>query len=85
MIAANNGHLLAFDNFSGLPAAGSPMHSAGQRAGTVSRLRRRYSDDEEVLIKAQRQAPRDEWDSAEVIGRPDLADRAIFLTLSPIG
>ena len=30
MIAANNGHLLAFDNLSGLPAwHGSPMHSAG--------------------------------------------------------
>jgi hypothetical protein len=36
MIAANNGHLLAFDNLSGLPA-GSPMRSVGSRAGEVSR------------------------------------------------
>ena len=35
MIAANNGHLLAFDNLSGLPAWLS-MHSAGLRAA-VSR------------------------------------------------
>jgi hypothetical protein len=36
MIAANNGHLLAFDNLSGL-RPGSPMHSAGLRAVAVSR------------------------------------------------
>jgi hypothetical protein len=34
MIAANNGHLLAFDNLSGL--RGSRMHFAGSRAAGVS-------------------------------------------------
>jgi hypothetical protein len=35
MIAANNGHLLAFDNLSGLPN-GSPMPSAGWRPAAAS-------------------------------------------------
>ena len=51
--------------------------------GQFRALRRLYTDDEEVLFKAARSIVLNGIE--EVIGRPDLADRAIFLTLSPIG
>ena len=73
MIAANNGHLL-------IPACrpGSPMHSAGSQAVAVSP----HSDDDEVLFQAVRPTLLNGIE--DIIGRPDLADRAIFLTLAPI-
>jgi hypothetical protein len=46
-------------------------------------VRRLYSDDEEVLFEAARPILLNGIE--EVISRPDLADRAIFLTLAPIG
>jgi hypothetical protein len=72
MIAANNGHLLAFDNLSGLQPVGS-------RAGQFA-VRRLYTDDEEVLFRAARPIVLNGIE--DVIGRADLADRAIFLTLA---
>ena len=45
-------------------------------------VRQLYTDDEEVLFKAAR--PLLKWDRG-TIGRSDLADRAILLTLGPIG
>jgi hypothetical protein len=77
MIAANNGHVLAFDNLSGFSDALCRLASGGSFA-----VRRLYTDDEEVLFKAARPALLNGIE--DVIGRSDLADRAIFLTLGPI-
>jgi hypothetical protein len=82
MIAANNGHLLAFDNLSGLPAWLSDALCRLASGGSFA-LRRLYTDDEEVLFKAARPIILNGIE--DVIGRADLADRAIFLTLAPIG
>jgi hypothetical protein len=82
MIAAHNGHLLAFDNLSGL----SPLLSDALcrlASGGSFAVRQLYTDDEEVLLKAARPTLLNGIE--DVIGRPDLADRAIFLTLGPIG
>ena len=82
MIAANNGHLLAFDNLSGL----SPLLSDALcrlASGGSFAVRQLYTNDEEVLFKAARPTLLNGIE--DVIGRSDLADRAIFLTLGPIG
>src|SRR5262249_13460350 len=82
MIAANNGHLLAFDNLSGLPAWLSDALCRLASGGSFA-VRQLYTDDEEVLFKAARPTLLNGIE--DVIGRSDLADRAIFLTLGPIG
>src|SRR6516164_8196940 len=82
MIAANNGHLLAFDNLSGLPAWLSDALCRLASGGSFA-LRRLYTDDEEVLFKAARPTLLNGIE--DIIGRADLADRAIFLMLAPIG
>src|SRR5262249_10230835 len=46
-------------------------------------VRQLYTDDEEVLFKAARPTLLNGIE--DVIGRSDLADRAIFLSLGPIG
>src|SRR5262249_29341445 len=46
-------------------------------------VRQLYTDDEEVLFEATRPILLNGIE--EVISRPDLGDRAIFLTLAPIG
>src|SRR5262249_11502371 len=81
MIAANNGHVLAFDNLSGLSPWLSDALCRVASGGSFS-LRRLYTDDEEVLFKAARPTLLNGIE--DVIGRADLADRAIFLTLGPI-
>jgi hypothetical protein len=53
MIAANNGHLLAFDNLSGLPAWLSDALCRLGSGGSFA-VRQLYTDDEEVLFKAAR-------------------------------
>jgi hypothetical protein len=53
MIAANNGHLLAFDNLSGLPAWLSDALCRLASGGSFA-VRQLYTDDEEVLFKAAR-------------------------------
>jgi len=53
MIAANNGHLLAFDNLSNLPAGLSDALCRLASGGSFA-VRRLYSDDEEVLFQAPR-------------------------------
>jgi hypothetical protein len=75
MIAANNGHLLAFDNLSGLPPWLSDALCRIASGGSFA-VRQLYTDDEEVFFQAARPT---------VIGRADLVDRAIFLSLGPIG
>jgi len=81
MIAANNGHLLAFDNLSGLPAWLSDALCRVASGGSFA-VRQLYTDDEEVLFKATRPTLLNGIE--DVIRRSDLADRAIFLTLEPI-
>jgi len=82
MIAANNGYLLAFDNVSGLHVWLSDSFCRLASGGSFA-VRRLYSDDEEVLFEAARPILLNAIE--EVINRPDLGDRAIFLTLAPIG
>jgi hypothetical protein len=82
MIAANNGHLLAFDNLSGLPAWLSDGLCRLASGGSFA-VRQLYTDDEEVLFQASR--PLLVNGIEDVISRADLADRGIFLTLAPIG
>jgi hypothetical protein len=82
MIAANNGHLLAFDNLSALPAWLSDALCRLASGGSFA-VRQLYSDDDEVLFQAARPILLNGIE--DVIGRPDLADRAIFLSLAPIG
>jgi hypothetical protein len=81
MIAANNGHLLAFDNLSGLPPWLSDAFCRLASGGSFA-VRQLYTDAEEVLFKAVRPILLNGIE--DVIGRPDLADRAILLTLGPI-
>jgi hypothetical protein len=81
MIAANNGYLLAFDNVSGLPVWLSDALCRLATGGSFA-VRQLYTDDEEVLFEAARPILLNGIE--EVISRPDLADRAIFLTLAPI-
>jgi hypothetical protein len=78
MITANNGHVLAFDNLSGLPPWLSDSFCRLASGGSFA-VRRLYTDDEEVLFQAAR--PIIVNGIEDVISRPDLADRAIFLTL----
>src|SRR5439155_5936714 len=82
MIAANNGYVLAFDNLSGLPTWLSDALCRLATGGSLA-VRQLYTDDEEVLFQAAR--PLLVNGIEDVITRPDLADRGIFLTLTPIG
>jgi hypothetical protein len=82
MIAANNAHALAFDNASGLRVWLSDALCRLASGGSLA-VRQLYSDDAEVLFEAAR--PMLLNGIEDVIGRPDLADRAIVLTLPPIG
>jgi hypothetical protein len=82
MIAANNGYLLAFDNLSGLPVWLSDALCRLASGGSFA-VRQLYTDDEEVLFEAARPILLNGIE--EVVSRPDLGDRAIFLTLAPIG
>jgi hypothetical protein len=81
MIAANNGHLLAFDNLSGLSAWLSDALCRLATGGSYA-VRQLYTDQEEVLFQATRPILMNGIE--DVISRPDLADRAIFLTLPAI-
>src|SRR4051812_24280802 len=58
---------------------GSPMLYAGSRAGGSFAVRQLYTDRDEVLFQAARPIILNGIE--DVITRPDLADRAIFLTL----
>ena len=81
MIAANNGHLLAFDNLSGLPHWLSDALCRLATGGNFA-VRQLYTDDEEVLFQATRPILLNGIE--DVISRPDLGDRAIFITLPAI-
>src|SRR5262245_39157636 len=81
MIAANNGYLLAFDNLSGLPNWLSDSLCRLASGGSFA-VRQLYTDDQEVLFESTRPILLNGIE--DVVSRPDLGDRAIFLTLPPI-
>jgi hypothetical protein len=81
VIAANNSHVLAFDNLSGLPHALSDAFCR-LATGASFGLRQLYTDGDEVLFRAARPILLNGIE--DVIGQSDLADRALFLTLPPI-
>lgn len=80
-IAANNGHVLCFDNVSGMPPWISDTLCRLATGGGFS-VRQLYTDDSEMLFDAMRPAILNGIE--DVATRPDLADRAILLTLEPI-
>ena len=77
-IAAGNGHLLAFDNLSDITAWASDALCRLASGGSFA-VRQLYTDRDEVLFQAARPIILNGIE--DVITRPDLADRAIFLTL----
>jgi len=81
VIAATNAHVLAFDNLSSLPHVLSDAFCR-LATGASFGLRQLYTDADEVLFQAARPILLNGIE--DVIGRPDLADRTIFLTLPPI-
>jgi hypothetical protein len=81
MIAANNAHTLAFDNISDVPVWLSDALCRLASGGSFA-VRQLYSDNAEVLFEAAR--PMLLNGIEDVIARPDLADRAIVVTLPPI-
>ena len=80
-IAANNGHVLAFDNVSGLPAWISDTLCRLATGGGFA-VRQLYTDQDEVLFAAARPVILNGIE--DTVTRPDLADRAVFLTLEAI-
>ncbi len=80
-IAAKNGHVLAFDNVSRLRSWLSDALCRLASGGSFA-VRQLYTDEDEVLFDATRPVILNGIE--EVISRPDLADRSIFLTLAPL-
>jgi len=80
-IAAKNSHVLAFDNVSGLPSWISDTLCRLATGGGFA-VRQLYTDQDEVLFDAARPIVLNGIE--DIVSRPDLADRAIFLTLEPI-
>ena len=80
-IAASNGQVLAFDNVSGLPAWISDTLCRLSTGGGFA-VRRLYTDQDEVLFDATRPVILNGIE--DIVARPDLADRALFLALEPI-
>jgi hypothetical protein len=80
-IAANNGHVLGFDNVSSLTSWISDTLCRLATGGGFA-VRQLYSDQDEVLFNGARPIVLNGIE--EIVTRPDLADRAIFLTLDPI-
>jgi hypothetical protein len=80
-IAANNGHVLAFDNVSGLPHWISDTLCRLATGGGFA-VRQLYTDQDEILFEAARPVILNGIE--DFVTRPDLADRSLFLTLNPI-
>ena len=80
-IAANHGHVLAFDNVSALPAWLSDTLCRLASGGSFA-VRRLYTDEDEVLFEAARPVILNGIE--DVVTRPDLADRGLFVTLPSI-
>jgi hypothetical protein len=73
--------VLAFDNVSGLPAWISDTLCRLASGGGFA-VRQLYTDQDEVLFDAARPVILNGIE--DIVTRPDLAERAIFLTLEPI-
>jgi hypothetical protein len=80
-IAANNSHVLAFDNVTGLRSWISDTLCRLATGGGFS-VRQLYTDDAEMLFDATRPAILNGIE--DVATRPDLIDRSILVTLEPI-
>jgi hypothetical protein len=80
-IGASNSHVLAFDNVSGLPAWISDTLCRLATGGGFA-VHQLYTDQDEVLFDAARPVILNGIE--DIVTRPDLADRAVFLTLDPI-
>jgi hypothetical protein len=80
-IAARNGHVLAFDNVSGIPSWLSDAVCQLATGGGFA-ARQLYTDEDELLIDVMRPVMVNGIE--EVATRPDLLDRAILITLEPI-
>jgi hypothetical protein len=80
-IAARNGHVLAFDNVSRLPDWISDTLCRLATGGGFA-VRQLYTDQDEVLFDATRPVILNGIE--EIVTRPDLADRSVFLTLEQI-
>jgi phage/plasmid primase-like uncharacterized protein len=80
-IAATNGHLLCFDNLSALPAGVSDTFCRLATGGGFA-VRSLYTDGDETLFNESRPVLLN--GISDIATRPDLAERAIFLTLQPI-
>lgn len=80
-IAANNGHVLAFDNVSALsPWISDTLCRIATGGGFA--VRQLYTDQDEVLFDAKRPIILNGIE--DTVTRPDLADRALLMTLEPI-
>jgi hypothetical protein len=80
-IAASNAHVLAFDSVSGMPPWISDTLCRLASGGGFA-VRQLYTDQDEVLFSATRPVILNGIE--DIVTRPDLADRAIFLKLEPI-
>ena len=80
-ITANNGDVLSFDNVSGLPQWISDTLCRLATGGGFA-VWQLYTDQDEVLFDASRPVILNGIE--DIVERPDLADRALFLTLEPI-
>jgi energy-coupling factor transporter ATP-binding protein EcfA2 len=80
-IAAMNGHLLVFDNLSGIPAELADCLCRLSTGGGFA-TRSLYTDDDEVIFEGQR--PIALTSINDVASRSDLADRALLVQLEPI-
>jgi hypothetical protein len=80
-IAASNGYLLAFDNVSTLPPwLSDALCRLATGGGHATRAL--YTDQDEVLIDTTRASLLNGIE--DFVARPDLADRCIFIHLTPI-
>jgi hypothetical protein len=80
-IAANNGHVLAFDNVSSLPSWLADTFCRLATGGGFA-TRQLYTDLDEVLFDSTRPIILNGIE--DVVTRPDLSDRALQLILDPI-
>lgn len=80
-VSGKNGHLLAFDNLSSLPSWISDGLCRMATGGGFA-VRGLYTDDRETIFEAMR--PIIMNGIGDMIERPDLADRALVLTLEAI-
>ncbi|MDA8049305.1 MAG: hypothetical protein M0002_04735 [Rhodospirillales bacterium] len=80
-ISATNAHVLAFDNLSGLPAWLSDALCRLATGGGFS-TRALWTDGDEVLFDAMRPIALNGIE--DIVSRPDLADRGLFMGLAAI-